>query len=117
MKENEKLLKIIHELVRRAYFCIFATNEERVISEGGLITASKTYLKSALIVLNEIERLDDEDVKKLEETMKMLRELYEKANQKSNKFDLTKDVVRKKINKVRWTAKWVINSIEKRIVR
>ena len=46
------------------------------------------------------------------EVYDMAKEIYAKANEKSNKFDLTKDVVRKKINKVRWTASWLLNKLE-----
>jgi len=113
---NQKLIKIIHELVRRSYYCLFATNEPRVISEGGLITASKTYIKSAIIVADELEPLNDKEREMLKETMKMLEEIVNITNKKSNKFDLSKDHVRKKINKVKYTANWLLNKLKKKMI-
>jgi len=78
-----------------------------------LITAAKTYLKSAIIVVDQIEApLNDREKEMAKQVYDMAKEIYAKANEKSNKFDLTKDVVRKKINKVRWTASWLLNKLE-----
>lgn len=78
-----------------------------------MITAAKTYLKSAIIVVDQIEApLNDREKEMAKQVYDMAKEIYAKANEKSNKFDLTKDVVRKKINKVRWTASWLLNKLE-----
>jgi len=115
MNTNEVLIKVINELVRRAYFCMFATNEERVVSEGGLITAAKTYIKSAIIVAEELGELTDGEREELRKAMDMLTDIVNITNRKSMKFDLSKDYIRKKINKVRYTARWLINKLEKKM--
>ena len=114
MKENTKLINVVNELVRRAYFCIFATNEERVLSQGGLITACKTYIKSAIVAIEQIEKVDDEDRETLKQTVQYLEKLYSKAVYKSNKFDATNYAIRKKLDKVRYTAKWALSKLEEK---
>jgi len=114
MNTNEKLIKIIHELVRKAYFCIFATTKDRTLSEGGLITASKTYLKSAIVVVEELEPpIKDNEV--LKKTMEMLKDIMSRSDKKQFRFDVTDPIIRKKFDKVKSTAKWLLNKLEKKV--
>lgn len=114
MCDNKTLLKIAHELVRKAHFCVYATNDERVISEGGLITSAKTYLKSAIVVISHIDRLEKDD-EMVRDVLRMLDELDRSIVVKSNRLDMTKPIIRKKVNKLRWTANWLRNRLEKKI--
>jgi len=112
MNPNKVLVDLIYEFIRRANFCIYATNEPRVISEGGLITASKTYLKCAILTIEKLETLTNEDKEKLKECIKLLETLINVDQKKlMQKFDISNDVVRKKMERVRYVAKWCRNKL------
>lgn len=106
-------LEVVHELVRKAHYCIFPTTKDRVLSEGGLITAAKTYLKSAIVVLEEMpfttEFKTDHPI--VREIMRMLLDLMGKTDKKAYRFDITNDVIRKKLEGVKRQAKWCYSKL------
>ena len=112
---NDTLLNIAIELVRRAYKAIIASNQDKILSPGGVITASKTYLKSAIIVLRELDPHEDMDLEKVLELSKMLREISETSTKKLEKFNVKDRVVQKRLSDVRRTARWVLSTLEKKI--
>jgi len=113
-KLNDTLLEIIHELVRKAYYCIYATNEDRVVSEGGLVTSAKCYLKSAVVVAHRLQPMTY-NKECFYDIMKMLEELMKIDDKKIVKFDVTRREIRVRLERVKRDAKWLKNTIEKKL--
>ena len=106
-------VEVVRRLVRSAYYCIIATSQQKVLSEGGLITASKTYLKSAIVVVDML--IDKIPAREAVEIIEMLDKIDRCVYDKSYRFPKNK-VVEKKLRKVREEARRLRRKIANRMV-
>jgi len=103
----------VRRLVRSAYYCVVATTPQKTISEGGLITASKTYLKSAIIVLDSL--VDKIPAREALEIINLLDKIDHCVYDKSYRFPKS-EVIEKKLRKVREEARRLRRKIANRMV-
>jgi len=108
-------LEIAYELVRKAHACLLASNEQRILSEGGVITAAKAYIKAAVVAFRKLDPLEvigDKQVKTIE---KMLDDIVKLADKKLEKYNSGNKVIESKIKTLKTQTLWAKNTLRKMV--
>jgi len=111
---NNALLDVVRELIRRAHYSLLGSSEKRILSEGGLLTACKCYIKSAILIMNKLDPQEDFDLELVLDISEMLSELANMSVKKLEKFDTSNYVVQRRLNDIKRHARWALNVLEKK---
>jgi len=111
---NNALLEVAKELIRRAHFSVLGSSEKRILSEGGVLTAAKCYIKSAILIMNKLDPSADFDLDLVLSVSEMLSEIATMSIKKLEKFDTKNPVIQKRLSDIKRHARWALNVLEKK---
>jgi len=111
---NNALLEVVRELVRRAHYALLGSTEKRILSEGGVLTACKCYIKSAILIMNKLDPGEDFDLELVLNISEMLTELATMSVKKLDKFNTNNYAVQKRLQDIKRHARWALNVLEKK---
>ncbi len=105
------LVNLLEKFVTKAEMCTRALVEENVMSEGGLVTASKTWIRAAIEVINELQRveLSNDEIRRIEALLPIVGRAMDRVAMKIRDEN---EYYRKRLEELHRKFKWLRRRLE-----